>query len=100
MLKFSSSAEAPQVLACPSALTAQKYLACPWSVLGVVKCCLSALSLGEMCPNTEFFLVRIFLHSDSVFSPNAGKYGPENTQYLDTFHAVFECPSVLLVLFK
>ena len=25
----------------------------------------------------------------SVFSPNAGKYGPENTSYLDTFQAVF-----------
>ena len=24
----------------------------------------------------------------SVFSPNAGKYAPENTPYLDTFHAV------------
>ena len=24
-----------------------------------------------------------------VFSPNAGKYGPRKTQYLDTFHAVF-----------
>ena len=24
----------------------------------------------------------------SVFSPNAGKYGPEKTWYLDTFHAV------------
>ena len=23
-----------------------------------------------------------------VFSPNAGKYGPEETPYLDTFHAV------------
>ena len=23
-----------------------------------------------------------------VFSPNAGKYGPEKTPYLDTFHAV------------
>ena len=22
----------------------------------------------------------------SVFSPNAGKYGPEKTPYLDTFH--------------
>ena len=49
------------------------------------------------CPNTEFSLVRIFPHSNwirrdteyfSVFSPNAGKYGPEKTQYLDTFHAV------------
>ena len=43
------------------------------------------------------FLVRIFPHSDwirrdteylSVFSPNAGKYRPEKTPYLDTFHAV------------
>ena len=42
-------------------------------------------------------LVCIFPHSDwirrdtpylSVFSPNAGKYGPEKTPYLDTFHAV------------
>ena len=24
----------------------------------------------------------------SIFSPNAGKYGPEKTPYLDTFHAV------------
>ena len=24
----------------------------------------------------------------SIFSPNAGKYGPEITPYLDTFHAV------------
>ena len=24
----------------------------------------------------------------TVFSPNAGKYGPEITPYLDTFHAV------------
>ena len=53
-------------------------------------------SLRENCQNTEFFLVRIFPHSDciridtpylSVFSPNAEKYGPEKTPYLDTFHA-------------
>ena len=53
--------------------------------------------LREKCPNKEFFLVRIFPHSDwtrrdteylSVFSPNAGKYEPEKTPYLDTFHAV------------
>ena len=25
-----------------------------------------------------------------VFNPNTGKYGPEITLYLDTFHAVFE----------
>ena len=53
-------------------------------------------SLREKCLNTEFLLVRIFSHSDwlrrdtkylSVFSPNAGKHGPEKTPYLDTFHA-------------
>ena len=33
-------------------------------------------------------MVRIFPHS-AVFSPNAGKYGPEKTPYLDTFHAVY-----------
>ena len=26
------------------------------------------------------FLVRIFSHSDRIFSPNAGKYGPENSK--------------------
>ena len=48
-----------------------------------VKHCTHSLknSLREKSPNTEFFLVRIFLYSDygviSVFSPNAGKYGPK-----------------------
>ena len=45
----------------------------------------------------EFFLVRIFPPLDwiwrdtsylSIFSPNVGKYGPEKTPYLDTFHTV------------
>ena len=54
-------------------------------------------SLRKKCPNTEFFLVRIFLHSAciwrfteeiSVFSPNTGKYEPEKTPHFDTFHAV------------
>ena len=54
-------------------------------------------SLPKKGPNTEFFLVRIFSHSDSirrdteylsVFSPNAGKYGQEKPPYLNTFHAV------------
>ena len=57
----------------------------------------ATFSLREMCPNTEFFLSRIFRYSDwiwrnakylSVFSPNAGKYGPEKTSYLGSFHAV------------
>ena len=42
------------------------------------------LPLREKCPNTEFFLVHIFPHSD-VFSPNAGKYGPEKTPYLERY---------------
>ena len=49
----------------------------------------------------EFFLVRIFPYSVwirkdtrclSVFSPQAGKYGPEKTPYLDNFHAVSPFP--------
>ena len=70
-----------------------------------------SLKLREKCPNTELFLVRIFLHSDwirrdtpyfptfglnterysylSVFSPNAGKYRLEIIPYLDTFHGVW-----------
>ena len=54
-------------------------------------------TLREKCPDTEFFLVHIFPQSNkirrdtkylSVFSPNAGKYGPEKTPYLDTLHIV------------
>ena len=33
----------------------------------------------EKCPNTK--------HKD-VSCPKIGKYGPEKTQYLDTFHAM------------
>ena len=53
--------------------------------------------MREKCQNTELILVPIFRRSTwiwrdtkylSVFSPNAGKYGPELTPYLDTFHAV------------
>ena len=55
------------------------------------------IALPEKSPNAELFLVRIFQDSDwirrdtsylSVFIPNAEKYGPEITPYLDTFHAV------------
>ena len=31
------------------------------------------------------FVIRFLF---SVFSPNSGKYGPEKTPYLDTFHTV------------
>ena len=56
---------------------------------------MGCLSLREKCPNTELFLVRIFLYLDwirrdtQIFIPNTGKYGPEISPYLDTFHAVF-----------
>ena len=52
------------------------------------------ISLREKCRNTEFFLVRIFPHLDwirrdtpylSVFSPNAGKFGPEKLHILILF---------------
>ena len=37
------------------------------------------LALLEKCQNTKFF---------PVFSPSTGKYGPDETPYFDTFHAV------------
>ena len=43
------------------------------------------IPLGEKCPNTEEVFYGPYF---SVFSPNAGKYGPEKAPYLDTFHAV------------
>ena len=64
----------------------------------------SLFSLREKCPNTEFFLVRIFLYSDWIrrFSPNSlwiqKKYGSEKTPYLNTFHAVFECLMNLMIM--
>ena len=43
----------------------------------------------EMYPTTEFFLVRIFPNLEWIWrDTNAGKYGPEKTPHLDTFHAV------------
>ena len=59
----------------------------------------------EKSSNPEFFLVRIFPHSDwirrdtpclSAFSPNAGKYGPKKTPYLVNFNALW----ILLILIK
>ena len=44
-------------------------------------------ALRKKYPNTEFFLVRIFRYSVRI-RENARKYGPEKTQYLDTFHTV------------
>ena len=66
--------------------------------------------LGEKCPNTEFFfLVRIFPYLDwirrdapylSIFSPHAGKYGPEKTPYLDTLHSVIDTAAANKVVFR
>ena len=39
---------------------------------------------------SAFGLNRRDMEYLSVFSPNAEKYGPEKTPYLDTFHAVNE----------
>ena len=56
-------------------------------------------ALHEKCPNTELFLVSIFLYLCwirrftkwiSVFNPNKGKCEPEKTPYLGTFHAVVD----------
>ena len=53
--------------------------------------------MRKKCLNRKFFLVRFFPHLDwirrdtsylSVFSQKVGKYGPETTAYLDTFHTV------------
>ena len=60
----------------------------------------STLSQPGKCPNMEFFCDPYFpafgLNTEkyspyvlSVFSPNAGKYGPGKTPYLDTFHTVY-----------
>ena len=61
--------------------------------------------MRETRPNTEFFLVRIFLYSDkiqrftNVSSPNTGKYGPGKTPYLDTFHAVEKLKNIANISF-
>ena len=69
-------------------------VSCHYSLLNLI-----SFTLCEKCPNMEFFLVRIFPHSDwirrdtsylSVFSPSAEKYRPAKTPYLVTFHAVLD----------
>ena len=35
----------------------------------------------------------------SVFSPNTGKYGPEKTQYFNTFHVVLRTVSACYTFF-
>ena len=50
------------------------------------------LRISWKCPNTEIFTTYLF-----VFSPNAGKYGPAKTPYLDTFHAVIYFTHLFLI---
>ena len=57
-------------------------------------------SLREKCPNTEFFLVHIFLYSDWIFSPNKGKYEPEKTPHLDTLHTVEHKKPIFIIFLK
>ena len=58
----------------------------------------SIFTTARKVSKCRVFLVHIFPHSDwirrdtsylSVFCSNAGKYGPEKTPYLDTFHTVY-----------
>ena len=42
------------------------------------------IPLREKCPNKEFFW-SVF----SVYGLNTGKYGPNKTPYLDTFHTLY-----------
>ena len=63
------------------------------------------ISLREKCPNTEFSRIRSEYGEIrsylSIFSPNAGKSGPEKTPYLDTFHALYfgELAFVAVIIF-
>ena len=61
---------------------------CEWVIYNVVTYPFLNLALTHTlsgkCPNTGFFSDMYF----PVVNPNAGKYGPEKTTYLDTFHAV------------
>ena len=53
-------------------ICSSKWSFCPWKMFQKIK-----------------HLPNIKRHLQIVFSLNAGKYGPEKTLYLDTFHAVF-----------
>ena len=64
------------------------------SLVGKVWQLFDSTSLREKCPNTDIFLIRIFPHSawirrdtayHSVFSPNAGEYGPEKLRIWTLF---------------
>ena len=43
--------------------------------------CVKSIQIGS-------YFWCVFSKEISIFNPNTGKYGPETTLYLDTFHAV------------
>ena len=53
------------------------------------------ITLREKCPNTGVLSGSYF----PVFSPNTGKYRPEKTPYLVTFHAVLKLKKIVKMLF-
>ena len=61
-----------------------------WKFCGNVQAIYPKLSLPEKCPKKECFWPALSAITEQifVFSPNTGKYGPEKTQHLDTFHTV------------
>ena len=61
------------------------FFKCALSISNLTTLKSTKLSLREKCPNTEFFLVRIFLYSVRVQENTDQKKNP----YLDTFCVVF-----------
>ena len=61
-----------------------------WKFCGNVQAIYPKLSLPEKCPKKECFWPALSAITEQifVFSPNTGKYGPEKTQHLNTFHTV------------
>ena len=61
-----------------------------WKFCGNLQAIYPKLSLREKCPKKECFWSALSAITEQifVFSPNTGKYRPEKTQHLDTFHTV------------
>ena len=58
----------------------------------------SLFEICEKCPNTEFFLVRIFLNLK--IQENIGEYRSEKTPYLDTSHAILNSTEIMKLKFR
>ena len=50
--------------------------------------CVKSVQIRSFFWSVFFFIRTELRRFIPVFSPNTGKYGPEITPYLDTFHAV------------